>query len=136
MVVLTRITCPCPLQVTGLVRYTGRLNFSLLLLFSTLATSSINFTLIRRASWFCVDPASNPHHHQRHCRKITKLTEDIIHIHSGMTSPPPPPKPPEPSKLGDRIDRILLLFGSLNFIRLSGYLELFFCRFVPGFLSG
>jgi hypothetical protein len=37
---------------------------------------------------------------------ITKLTEDIIHIHSGMTSASA--KPPEPSKLGDRIDRILL----------------------------
>jgi hypothetical protein len=42
------------------------------------------------------------------------LTEDIIHIHSGMTSSASA-KPPEPSKLGDRIDRILLfLFGSLK----------------------
>jgi hypothetical protein len=40
------------------------------------------------------------------------LTEDIIHIHSGMTSASA--KPPEPSK-DDRIDRILLfLFGSLK----------------------
>jgi hypothetical protein len=62
------------------------------------------------------------------------LTEDIIHIHS-MTSASA--KPPEPSKLGDRIDRILLFLGSLKTSYASAAtLNFSSADLSPGFLSG
>jgi hypothetical protein len=54
-----------------------------------------------------------------------------------MTSASASAKPPEPSKLGDRIDRILLfLFGSLKTSYASAATLNFSSDLSPGFLSG
>jgi hypothetical protein len=80
--------------------------------------------------------ASNPPPPPKALPKYHKLTEDIIHIHSGMTSASIP-KPPEPSKLGDRIDRIFCFcLGHKTSYASAATLNFSSADLSPGFLSG